>query len=516
MTAESTPLSQRQPLLGKAPAAPPRAGEVIADTYTVRRLLGRGGMGDVYLAARPDGPDVALKMLSDRWLEEPGAVARFEREATRLKSVEHPNVVGMLGSGVDRGRPYLVMEHVAGEPLSTFLERRGVLTLREFVPIAAQILKAMGHAHLREMMIRDVKPSNIMLCTRKGRANFVKLLDFGLAKFTTKEPRLTEGHVLGTAGYLAPEAIRGEDLDVRVDVYALGVVFYQMLSGTLPFGNEESATLLYKTLDEAPTPLAEVLPKNHEVPDAVIALVSDCLEKDRDLRPNDANIVVERLIDAVPSSLFRLPTAEQSPRSPGYGNSGLMELIRTNPSAQFSQRETEVEALPQRRTRALRWAAAVGLVTLASLAAASSVGSFSGEAVELQGDALSLAPASLLPLDTTPRPESTVDSEPRPRPTRPSEATATAVPTPATTTSTKAAPARKAKHRRTRRTRKPEPKPSPTPAVEPTRKPEPVAPAVERKPAPAPPPERPSVFLSADRDTRPSRNPRRPGLLRPD
>lgn len=515
MTAESTPLSQRQPLLGKAPAAPPRAGEVIADTYTVRRLLGRGGMGDVYLAAQPDGPDVALKMLSDRWLEEPGAVARFEREATRLKSVEHPNVVGMLGSGVDRGRPYLVMEYVAGESLSTYLERRGVLNLREFVPIAAQILKAMGHAHLREMMIRDVKPSNIMLCTRKGRANFVKLLDFGLAKFTTKEPRLTEGHVLGTAGYLAPEAIRGEDLDVRVDVYALGVVFYQMLSGTLPFGNEESATLLYKTLDEAPTPLDEVLPKNHQVPDAVIALVSDCLEKDRDLRPNDANIVVERLIDAVPSSLFRLPTAEQSPRSPGYGNSGLMELIRTNPSAQFSQRGGSVEAPPQRRTRAVRWAVAIGLVALASIAAASTVGSFSGQAVELQGDALSLAPASLLPLDATPQPETSTEPERRPPP-RPTQAATPVAPTPSSTAPTEAAPARKAKHRRTRRPRKADPGPAPTPTVEPTRKPEPVAPAVERKPTPEPEPKRPSVFLSADRDPGPSRNTRRPGLLRPD
>lgn len=519
--AESTPLSQRQPLLGKAPAAPPRPGEVIAETYTILRLLGRGGMGDVYLASQPDGPDVALKMLSERWLEQPGAVARFEREATRLKSVEHPNVVAMLGSGVDRGRPYLVMEYVAGEPLSEFLERRGVLTLREFVPIAAQILKAMGHAHLREMMIRDVKPSNIMLCVRKGRANYVKLLDFGLAKFTTKEPQLTEGHVLGTAGYLAPEAIRGEALDVRVDVYALGVVFYQMLSGSLPFGKEQSATLLYKTLDEAPTPLVDVLPKDHEVPDAVIALVSDCLEKDREQRPSDANIIVERLIDAVPSSLFRLPTATLSPRTPGYGNSGLMELIRTNPSAQFPHRTEDPSEPPQGRSRAVRWAAAVGIAALASIATASALGSFSGTAVRLEGESLSLAPASLLPLDAAPPAEVPTETRPRPPRSRPTSTSPQTQPEPVSPPSVASAVAApeptKAKHRRSRRARKSEPPPPSTAEAPAVRKPEPVAPATDRpKPSPKPAPERPSVFLSADRDARATRDKRRPGLLSPD
>lgn len=393
-----------QPILlrPEGPAGTLRSGEVIAERYAVERLLGRGGMGDVYLASRNDGgPDVAVKILSDRWLDQPDAVARFDREATRLRSVEHPNVVALYDSGVDRGRPYLVMEYIDGEPLNEFLERRGALTLRDFVPIAAQLLKGMGHAHLREMMIRDVKPSNIMLCARKGRANFVKLLDFGLAKFTSKEPPLTEGQVLGTAGYLAPEAIRGEELDLRVDVYAIGVVFYQMLSGKLPFEDCESTTLLYKTLDAVPTALAEIVPEGHEIPEALLTLVSDCLEKDRELRPSDANIIVERLIDAVPASLFRLPTTEQSSRSPGYGNSGLMELVRVNPSARFPSvpraEVVEAEASPP-QPRATRWLAIIGVTVLVSLATAYSVVSTAGDSAVPESPASGVSSASVLPL----------------------------------------------------------------------------------------------------------------------
>ncbi|MBV1857137.1 MAG: serine/threonine protein kinase [Nannocystaceae bacterium] len=524
------------------PAAAPREGEVIADRYTVQRLIARGGMGDVYLASRSDGgADVALKMLSERWLDDSDAVARFEREGTRLRSVEHPNVVLMHDSGIDQGRPYLVMEYIDGEPLNEFLERRGALTLREFVPIAAQLLKGMGHAHLREMMIRDVKPSNIMLCTRKGRANFVKLLDFGLAKFTSKEPVLTEGHVLGTAGYLAPEAIRGEELDLRVDVYAIGVVFYQMLSGALPFENGESATLLYKTLDEAPRPLGEMLRKDHDIPDALLALVSDCLEKDRALRPNDANIIVERLIDAVPASHFRLPTSEQSPRSPGYGNSGLMELVRTNPSSRFPPHAAashSAPALDAEKPRATRWLAVIGVAVLASLATASAVVSFADDASEADDTSAEVVPAAIVlvgdsappdgePLHATAqeRPVRTEDvpvSEPAnsDAPNLAIDGTALAGSGPEAVVPRQAR-ARSASRKRRRRQAA---KSSSTPVVaspevaatEPVSVPDPTPappPPEAASPGPAPAEARRSVFLSADRDETSKGKKARPSLL---
>ncbi|MGH1341414.1 MAG: serine/threonine protein kinase [Nannocystales bacterium] len=544
MTKPGSQSAEPIPLRPEARAGAPQAGEVIADRYTVLRRIGRGGMGDVYLASTDDDrPNVALKMLSDRWVDQPDAVARFEREATRLSSVEHPNVVRLHGSGVDRGRPYLVMEYVDGESLSDYLERKGALTLREFVPIAAQILKGMGHAHLREMMIRDVKPSNIMLCCRKGRANFVKLLDFGLAKFTSKEPQLTQGHVLGTAGYLAPEAIRGEELDLRVDVYAIGVVFYKMLSGVLPFADSESTTLLYKTLDEVPTALEKVIPQGREIPEALLSLVSDCLEKDRSRRPLDANIIVERLIDSVPASLFRLPTAELSSRSPGYGNSGLMELVRVNPSSRFPSGALTEEA-PTRENapppRTMRRLAIIGLAVLVPLVTASAIAFLEKPSTAAEETAASVSPSSVVPLaQEHPTKDSVVGSEapqlssrtipaaeppartPAPSAQVPDEEDA---PTPVATAERSPQRSKSRSSRRRRRAQTPDATPPPA-SPEPVATPAPEVPKAEApKPAPlpaaAPPPEPParkagrdSVFLSADRDESRKSRKSRPGLL---
>lgn len=312
------------------------AGQTLASKYQIRRVIGRGGVGIVYLATEIEsGRDVVLKCLAEHWLDDPEAVARFEREARRLDSLRHPNIVSMLGFERDQGRAFLVMEHVRGRPLSEYITHRGFLTFEEFVPIAAQILKGMGYAHSREMMIRDVKPSNIMLCERKGRTNFVKILDFGLAKFLRGETQITEEHVIGTVGYLAPETLKGEPGDLRVDVYAVGVLFYYMLSGHLPFEGANDATIFYKTVNEAPVHLSERLPLGHGVPEALVALIHSCLAKDPKGRPSDANIVVEQLIDAVPSPLFRLPrigeVVADATTGSMAGNTGLISLLGADP-----------------------------------------------------------------------------------------------------------------------------------------------------------------------------------------
>ncbi|MBC8068049.1 MAG: serine/threonine protein kinase, partial [Deltaproteobacteria bacterium] len=280
----------------------PGPGRTIGKRYILQRMIGRGGGGDVYLAiqsalgSEPER-DVVVKLLAGRLLDDVDAIARFEREAERLRAIDHPNIVSMFDSGVDNGRPYLVTEWIDGELLTDYITRLGRLGMREFIPIAAQVLKGIGHAHSREMMIRDIKPSNIMLCQRKGRSNFVKVLDFGLAKFMRNEAPLTEGYVIGTAGYLAPEAIVGDPLDLRVDVYALGVLFYHMLAGEPPFAGCEDATIFYKTINDRPRALVELLPADHGVPEGLLELIDDCLAKDVSQRPADANIVVERLID---------------------------------------------------------------------------------------------------------------------------------------------------------------------------------------------------------------------------
>src|SRR5690606_23068863 len=303
------------------PRVDPLIGQTLGGKYKLENLIGRGGMGHVYAATVIDAPaeadgsevrgrrEVVVKMIAPPLAQQPQAMARFEREAKRLDGLRHSNIVEMYDYGREGGRAYIVMEWVDGELLSDYLARKGALSLADFVPIAAQILKGVGHAHSRDLMIRDIKPANVMLCQRKGRANFVKIIDFGLAKMLEGDEDITKQHFIGTSGYLSPEQIKGLDIDLRVDVYALGVLFYQMLSGRMPFEAENDTTLLYKHVHDFPTPLSEVLPEGHEVPEELVHLIHDCLEKDPNDRPRDANEIVEKLIDCVPMSMFKLPPA---------------------------------------------------------------------------------------------------------------------------------------------------------------------------------------------------------------
>jgi serine/threonine protein kinase len=236
--------------------------------------------------------------------------------------------------------------------LADLIAIRGRLGLREFVPIAAQILNGIGHAHGSELMIRDIKPSNVMLCERKGRANFVKILDFGLAKRIHDECQITQDHVMGTVGYVAPEALCGKPADLRVDIYAVGVLFYEMLSGRLPFEGDNNAAIFYKTVHEAAPDLETRLPEAHGIPRPIIDLVHQCLQKRPEDRPRDANALLERLIDAVPPSYFRLPPArETAPLPDAVGNTGMIHLVETGRRA------------PSSSGRAAGWVALAGALT---------------------------------------------------------------------------------------------------------------------------------------------------------
>lgn len=289
----------------------PQPGTLIGGVYEIERLLARGGVGVVYVARdKSSGREVVVKVLAGHLSGETEARARFDREVERLSSLQHANIVEVLDHGYENGAPFLVMEFLSGEPLLDYLTRKGKLTLAEFVPIAAQVLKALGFAHGRGMMHRDIKPGNIMLIVRKGRANFVKLLDFGMAKLVEGERDITSEQILGTANYMAPEQVRGDPLDARVDVYACGLLFYRMLSGKLPFVAENNAALLYKQVHEIPPPLASVMPAGHEAPDELLSLIDRCLAKDPNDRPADANALTEALVGCVPAQLFRLPLAD--------------------------------------------------------------------------------------------------------------------------------------------------------------------------------------------------------------
>ncbi len=324
----------------------PQPGQMIGGRYTVVRLIARGGVGLVYLARQSvSNVAVVVKVLAANLIGDSETSARFDREAQRLRGVQHPNIVEMVDYGHANGSAYLVMEYLQGELLSAYATRKGPLPLADFVPIAAQILKAVGYAHDRGLMHRDLKPSNIMLCVRQGRANFVKILDFGMAKLIEGERDITSEQIVGTANYLSPEQIRGEALDARVDVYAIGITFYALLAGRLPFIADNNAALLYKHVHEAPPPLGTLLPPGHDVPDGLIALVHRCLAKAVDDRQADANEVVRELVACVPAELFHLPVAEGGAASPSSSYAVLPASIDAGPEDLSGQLTRPVQAL---------------------------------------------------------------------------------------------------------------------------------------------------------------------------
>lgn len=294
----------------------PLINETVGGRYRIERLIGRGGVGLVYLADDTDHPGkkVVVKMLAPHWAEDRDAVARFDREAKRMERLDHPNVVKMFGHGRHGEAAYIVMEFLDGEPLRRYLNRHKALPFDEFIPIASQVLAGVGYVHARDTMLRDIKPPNIMLCERDGKANHVKLLDFGLAKLIEEENEITKAHVIGTAGYLAPEQIKGEPTDVRVDVYALGILFFIMLVGESPIVGENDGAILFNHVHGTPKNLRDLLPDGHGVPDSVIDLVHQCLEKEPDARPQDANEMAEILFETVHPSLFVLPDASPDTR----------------------------------------------------------------------------------------------------------------------------------------------------------------------------------------------------------
>src|SRR5918912_32734 len=250
--------------------------------YVIKRRLGSGGMADVYLAEDQElGRGVALKLLNDRHAADEQFVERFRREAQSAAGLNHPNIVSIFDRGMAEGTYYIAMEYLDGRTLKELLVRNGPTPIPIALDYARQILAAIGFAHRNGIVHRDIKPHNVVV----GSDGRLKVTDFGIARSGASQ--MTEaGSIVGTAQYLSPEQARGAPVDARSDLYSLGIVLYEMLTGQVPFTGDAPVEIAMKHLSAVPeTPSA----KKPDIPHDLDLVVMRALAKDPADRYADAD-----------------------------------------------------------------------------------------------------------------------------------------------------------------------------------------------------------------------------------
>ena len=279
-------------------ALPSLTGQVLDDRYRVIEPLGVGAMGSVYRGERLKlGRVVAIKVLNEAVPNE-ASRRRFEREAMAMAKLEHPNCGGVLDVGIHDGNPYVVMEFVSGQNVKDIL-KAGPISVERAVEITRQVLSGLSHAHEHGITHRDIKPANIVLSQKSGVGDLVKILDFGLARFHQDTTNLTGGMVLGTPNYMAPEQIRGGEFDHRVDLYACGVMLFELLTGVKPFHADDAMAVCMQHITVAPPKLADKAPGRTF--GALESVVARALVKDPAGRFASAEEFSHALVDAAKS-----------------------------------------------------------------------------------------------------------------------------------------------------------------------------------------------------------------------
>jgi serine/threonine protein kinase len=246
----------------RAPPGSDLVGSILADRYHVIRRIGEGGMGQVYLAEHVKMKrKSAVKVLHQGMVHDPDAISRFNREASNASQIQHPNVAAIYDFGeTPEGLIYLAMEFVDGEPLTKIIERHGALTAARAADIGEQVASALEAAHDMGIIHRDLKPDNIMIARGRAGEDVAKVVDFGIAKaMEGDDQKVTKtGLAIGTPEYMSPEQLGGDQLDSRTDIYSLGLVTFNMLTGQLPFPSVVSREALIMRLTEKPRTLAEI------------------------------------------------------------------------------------------------------------------------------------------------------------------------------------------------------------------------------------------------------------------
>ncbi|HVL50830.1 MAG TPA: protein kinase, partial [Actinomycetota bacterium] len=250
----------------------------INERFEIESLIARGGMATVYKGTDLTlGRTVAIKILSEELASDPSFVARFRLEAQAAASLTHPNIVAVYDTGSDGDIHYIVMEYLEGRTLHQILNEEGPMPPAEVASIGAEVAHALAEAHGKGIVHRDVKPGNIMI----GPRGTAKVMDFGIAKAATAGALTQVGSILGTVAYLSPEQARGEPVDGRSDLYSLGTLLYQMLTGKLPLKGDTYVEMVNKLNTQAPPKPSEA---NPEVPTKLDAVVMRALAKDPEER----------------------------------------------------------------------------------------------------------------------------------------------------------------------------------------------------------------------------------------
>jgi eukaryotic-like serine/threonine-protein kinase len=306
------------------------ANQIYGGRYEVLSRAGTGGMAEVY-RARDDllGREVALKVLSDRFAGDRSFVERFRREAQSAANLSHPNIVSLYDYGAENGSYFIVMEFIDGMALSDLIDREGALMPERAADIASEVAGALQRAHSAGLVHRDIKPGNIMITT----SGQTKVTDFGIARALTRDGDQTvtqTGMVIGTAAYLSPEQAQGNPVDARSDVYSLGCVLYEMLTGRAPFEGDSPLSVAYKHVRESPRPPSA---QNPDVPSELDAIVMKAMAKNPDNRYESAAEMQQDLqayLQGHPVLATPLLAEDTMVAAPGAGTQVLTDPGRTS------------------------------------------------------------------------------------------------------------------------------------------------------------------------------------------
>lgn len=299
-------------------------GLVLDNRYRLKRLVGIGGMAMVFEADDLlKKATVAVKILKEEFAADEVSVQRFINESKAVLMLSHPNIVKIFDVSIKGEYKYIVMEYIDGITLKAYMQRKGMLSVKETIAYSIQILRALEHAHLGGVVHRDIKPQNIMLL----RSGQIKVTDFGIAKLPDAKTLTATDKAIGTVYYISPEQAAGEKgIDRRTDLYSVGVLMYEMITGKLPFDGENPVSIALKQISEEPKPPREL---NPDIPEGLEQIILFAMEKDKDKRFQTATQMIDLLkrVRENPGVVFKQKNTPKKASGGQGGKSSMLPII---------------------------------------------------------------------------------------------------------------------------------------------------------------------------------------------